>query len=122
LQKEKRQKEVVNRIVVKNKRKETIMEALPKEVLTKAVQDMAISGLSYLVEHNIKGAKLIQNGLAQAHDIVAHNELLKQILQLLQPILTFGSDALIAWLSCNYAYLVPVYIWAKDVLVSFMGL
>jgi hypothetical protein len=98
------------------------MEDLSKEVLTKAVQDMAISGLSYLVEHNIKGAKLIKDGIAQAHDIVSHNEMLKKILQLLAPILNFGSDALIAWLSSNYAYLVPVYIWAKDVLVSFLGL
>jgi hypothetical protein len=79
-------------------------------------------GLSWLVEHNIKGAKLLKDGIAKTEDIVAHNEMLRQILTLLSPIFGLASDAVRAWLASNYMFLVPVYDWAKDVIVSFFGL
>ena len=92
-----------------------------KTLLTKTIKDITTTGLTYLVEHNIKGAKMIQSGLVQAQDIIDHNEILKNILKLLEPIFTVVDVAVQAWLAVHAAYLVPVYNWAKDAFAAMIG-
>lgn len=98
------------------------MEQTEKALLTKTIKDITVSGLSFLVDHNIKGAKLLQSGLIKAEDMIAHNETLRNILKLLEPIFTVVDVAVKGWLAANYGYLVPVYEWAKEVFKSMFNL
>jgi hypothetical protein len=98
------------------------MDGIAHPILKQTVQDTLTSGLSFLVSHNVKGAKLLQDSLTKAEDIIQHNNILKQVLMLLAPIFKLASDAVVAWLAGNYAYLVPVYEWAKDEIISLFGL
>ena len=83
------------------------MEGIGHPVLAQTVQDVLTTGLSLLVSHNVKGAKILRDNITKAEEILHHNNTLKNILQMLAPILKLASDAIEAWLAGNYAYLVP---------------
>ena len=87
------------------------MDKVSVQTITQAVKDITLTGLGLLAQHNIKAASMILDGIQLASEMLLHNEALKSILKLLQPVFSIARG----WLEKEHPYFLTIFDWAKTI-------
>ena len=97
------------------------METIPQAVLADAVKAITATILQQLKAHNVKGAELLESGIAVTEQIVEHGSQLFTLIKALVPLFGQIYDAVKSWLQSAYAGLVTLFDWAKDLWNAIFG-